>query len=106
MSFSADISQLITQGNINFIIIRNSQKPLKYEEYIDEALNLYNRMSNCDNLNMNILFIHNILQDASRTNDSETYEIQSYEADKNKALNSNINIIILKNILDIRRQDL
>ncbi|KAJ52543.1 hypothetical protein BD780_000785 [Clostridium tetanomorphum] len=96
--------EFLDQENINFVIIKNSQMSLTSEEYIEDAMKLCDGFDKYSNLNMNIIFIHNIIDDG------ESSEMQEKENEKNtteeiELENNNVNILILKNIINIRRDN-
>ncbi|HDK7156351.1 TPA: hypothetical protein PTV43_001477 [Clostridium botulinum] len=92
------------QGNINFIIIKNSKSVLNYNEYVEESLKLCDKFDEYSNLNMNIIFIHNIIiyDDNEERNGIEKDSEENYEKEKIKLKNNNVNITLLKNIINVR----
>ena len=82
------------QGNINFIIIKN----------VEESLKLCDKFDEYSNLNMNIIFIHNIIiyDDNEERNGIEKDSKENYEKEKIKLKNNNVNITLLKNIINVR----
>lgn len=92
------------QGNINFIIIKNSESVLNYNKYVEESLKLCDKFDEYSNLNMNIIFIHNIIiyDDNEERNGIEKDSKENYEKEKIKLKNNNVNITLLKNIINVR----
>lgn len=100
MSENNNICEYISQGNINFIIIKNTMKNKSDEENIEEALKLCHKINKYDNLNMNILFINNVI-DKDERKDTSSFEKNINEAREIKLKNENVNIILLKNIVKL-----
>ncbi|WMJ80543.1 hypothetical protein RBU49_17340 [Clostridium sp. MB40-C1] len=96
--------QFADQGNINFIIIKNSQSALSHKEYVEESLKLCDKFKGYSNLNMNIIFIHNIIdKEGKKYNDMEEYENKDYKTEEIKLNNNNINVMILKNVINVKQ---
>ncbi|WP_027624014.1 hypothetical protein [Clostridium lundense] len=101
------ICEFSNQGNINFIVIKNSKRTLTSEEYVEDAMKLCDKFDEYSNLNMNVIFINNIIEnDDKESNDTEEDKKENCTIEEFKHKNHNINIVFLKNIIKIRGDSL
>lgn len=97
------ICEFSNQGNVNFIIIKNSKIALTSDEYVEDAIKLCDKFDEYSNLNMNVIFINNIIEnDDKESNGIEEDKKENYTTEEIKLKNHNINIVLLKNIIKIR----
>ena len=98
-----NLNSISNQGNINLIITKNSELDIPYDEFINEGLKVFDKYGSFSNLNMNIIFINNIIiSNEDSVNSIEEHENTSTKSKELKLKNNNLNILVIKNLINVQ----